>query len=268
MIVALLLAIGCCSSALMSRRYERALRCRTAKLIDSPHGMSRGPGGGTTGSAVRQAVVRMRGGLLARCGRSWRREPAAALTSTLLGWLMVGGAVGLLVGATGGGALCWWLRRRTEATPAESAQADAVNEQLPLVAELMAACLAAGSAPEQAAGAVGGSVGGPLGDQLRRVATELRLGGEPAVVWERFGFSPGCGALARCMERAGTAGVPAVDSVTRLAGRTRADRTRASSARARRAAVRVAGPLGFCFLPAFLAVGVAPVVLGLTNSLL
>jgi hypothetical protein len=32
--------------------------------------------------------------------------------------------------------------------------------------------------------------------------------------------------------------------------------------------VLVTGPLGLCFLPAFLAVGVAPVVMGLAGSLL
>ncbi|OEV29597.1 hypothetical protein AN219_15615, partial [Streptomyces nanshensis] len=66
----------------------------------------------------------------------------------------------------------------------------------------------------------------------------------------------------------GTAGAPAVDQVTRLTRELRARRARDASARARRAAVLVTGPLGLCFLPAFLAVGVAPVVLGLARSLL
>ncbi|EST38885.1 hypothetical protein N566_05105, partial [Streptomycetaceae bacterium MP113-05] len=99
-------------------------------------------------------------------------------------------------------------------------------------------------------------------------AAELRLGAEPSAVWGRFGALPGCDGLARCMERAGTAGVPPVQAVTRVAAECRARRARAASARARRVAVLVTGPLGLCFLPAFLALGVAPVVLGLARSLL
>jgi pilus assembly protein TadC len=151
---------------------------------------------------------------------------------------------------------------------AELAEARAGRAQLPLAADLLAACLAAGSSPERAAEAVGHALGGPLGDRMVRAATELRLGGEPAVVWQRFGRLPGSAGLARCLERAGTSGVPAVRSVTRLAAELRADRARDGAARARRAAVLVTGPLGLCFLPAFLAVGVAPVVIGLAGSLL
>ncbi len=87
-------------------------------------------------------------------------------------------------------------------------------------------------------------------------------------VWARFGAQPGCEALARCMERAGSGGVPAIRDISRVARESRALRARAAAERARRAAVLVTGPLGLCFLPAFLAVGVVPVVVGLARSLL
>ncbi|WP_308314718.1 type II secretion system F family protein [Streptomyces sp. CNQ085] len=140
--------------------------------------------------------------------------------------------------------------------------------QLPITAELLAACLAAGSGPEEAAGAVGGSVGGPLGERLVRASAELRLGGDPVAVWTRLGELPGAAGLARCLERAGTTGVPAVEPVGRLAAECRARQARAATERARRAAVLVTGPLGLCFLPAFLLAGVVPVVIGLARSLL
>ncbi|AXK37327.1 hypothetical protein DVA86_14220 [Streptomyces armeniacus] len=182
---------------------------------------------------------------------------------------MVGGPAGWLAGGGGPCAAWWWLRRsRHERARGPTAEARAAAGQLPLAAELMAACLAAGSGPDHAAEAVGGSLGGPLGDRLLRAATELRLGGEPAAVWGRFGGLPGCEALARSMERAGTAGVPAVEPVARLANEARTRTSRAAAARARRAGVLVTAPLGLCFLPAFLAVGVAPVILGLARSLL
>lgn len=198
------------------------------------------------------------------------REGAAALGALAFGAGVLGGAVGWLVGAAGAYGVWRWMRGRAErgGQHAELAEAGAARAQMPLVADLLAACLAAGSSPERAAEAVGHALGGPLGDRMVRAATELRLGGEPAVVWQRFGALPGSAGLARCLERTGTSGVPAVRSVTRLAAELRADRARDGAARARRAAVLVTGPLGLCFLPAFLAVGVAPVVIGLAESLL
>ncbi|NEC80655.1 hypothetical protein G3I38_15800, partial [Streptomyces sp. SID7958] len=54
----------------------------------------------------------------------------------------------------------------------------------------------------------------------------------------------------------------------RIAAGTRAEWARAGTARARRAAVLVTAPVGLCFLPAFVAVGVLPVVIGLAGGVL
>ncbi|MGW1270142.1 type II secretion system F family protein, partial [Streptomyces sp. NPDC002491] len=56
--------------------------------------------------------------------------------------------------------------------------------------------------------------------------------------------------------------------VARLAADTRAGWARSATARARRAAVMVTAPVGLCFLPAFIAVGVLPIVLGLAGGVL
>lgn len=63
-------------------------------------------------------------------------------------------------------------------------------------------------------------------------------------------------------------GAPAAEPVSRLASTLRADRARLAGARAQRAAVLVTAPVGLCFLPAFLALGVAPVVIGMASGLL
>lgn len=144
----------------------------------------------------------------------------------------------------------------------------AVARQMPLAADLLAACISAGAGPREAAGAVGESMGGPVGDRLARTAAEIRLGGEPTEAWGRFGEIPGAGPLARCLERAGATGAPAAESVSRMADEMRAERASAAVARAQRAGVLITAPVGLCFLPAFLAVGVAPVVIGLAAGLL
>ncbi len=138
----------------------------------------------------------------------------------------------------------------------------------PLAADLLAACVAVGAGPREAAEAVGESIGGPVGDRLARAAAEIRLGGEPAVAWGRFGEIPGAGPLARCLHRAGSTGAPAAEPVSRLAEAMRAERAGAAVARAQRAGVLITAPVGLCFLPAFLAVGVAPVIIGLAGGLL
>jgi len=137
-----------------------------------------------------------------------------------------------------------------------------------LAADLLAACIAAGAGPVIAAQAVGEALGGPVGEALARGAAEVRLGGEPCEAWRRLGGLPGAAPLARLLERAGVSGLPAAGPVTRLAADARADWGRAATARARRAAVLVTAPVGLCFLPAFIAVGVLPIVIGLAGGVL
>ncbi|MFJ6408269.1 type II secretion system F family protein [Streptomyces hydrogenans] len=192
--------------------------------------------------------------------------PAAVLGAMFGAGALFGAGVVLPVGAGGVLAARWWLRR-ADASREAAAEREAVR-QLPLAADLLAACASAGAGPGEAAEAVGRSMGGPLGERLLRTAAELRLGGEPARVWARFGAIPGAEGLARCLERAGASGAPAADAVARHAAVLRASAARTATARARRAQVLISAPVGLCFLPAFLAVGVAPVVIGLARGLL
>ncbi|MFE1771669.1 type II secretion system F family protein [Streptomyces sp. NPDC059008] len=164
------------------------------------------------------------------------------------------------------GAYRWLVRQR--GTEEARLAAAAVHAELAPAGDLLAACLAAGAGPRESAEAVGRSFHGPVAERLRQVAAELRLGGEPAVVWPRLAALPGAEGLARCMERAGISGVPAVESVSRIATELRAEQARAATARARRAGVLVTLPLAACFLPAFLVLGVAPVLIGLAAGLL
>nr|WSZ96883.1 type II secretion system F family protein [Streptomyces sp. NBC_00857] len=200
-----------------------------------------------------------------RAAGTWARRWGPPLGAAVTGWVLVGGVAGWAVGLAGAYGVSRWLRTRK---PDDRTGSEATARQLPLAADLMAACVAAGAGPREAAEAVGESLGGPVGDQLALTAAELRLGGEPAEAWGRFGEIPGAAGLARCLERAGSSGAPAAEPVSRLAESFRAERSRAALARAQRAQVLITGPVGLCFLPAFLAVGVAPVVIGLASGLL
>ncbi|MCC2274715.1 type II secretion system F family protein [Streptomyces sp. ET3-23] len=181
--------------------------------------------------------------------------------------VLVGGAAGCLTGAAVAYGVWRWRRRVRRSTGSE-VPAEDVARQLPIAADLLAACLAAGAGPREAAEAVGASLGGPVGERLAQAAAEVRLGGDPAAAWGRLGNLPGAGGLARCLERAQATGVPAVEPMSRLAVQLRTARTREAGIRARRAGVLATAPLGLCFLPAFLTVGVVPVVYGLAGGLL
>ncbi|MFH8628381.1 type II secretion system F family protein [Streptomyces lydicus] len=181
--------------------------------------------------------------------------------------ILVGGVPGVLAGLAVGFGTHRWLMRQRGTQAARLAEVE-VRTALAPAGDLLAACLAAGAGPRESAEAVGRSLDGPVAERLRQVAAELRLGGEPAVVWRRLAALPGAEGLARCMERAGISGVPAVESASRIASDLRAEQARAATARARRAGVLVTLPLAACFLPAFLTLGVAPVLIGLAAGLL
>ncbi|MEV1019798.1 type II secretion system F family protein [Streptomyces sp. NPDC050264] len=209
--------------------------------------------------------------------RSWgvpvvvrRWAPVAGAVST--GYVFVGGGAGLAVGAIAGVAVWrWWREREARARASAGGGAFARAEaerQLPLIADLLAACLAAGAEPVGAARAVGESAGGPVGRAMARGAAQVRLGGEPGVAWRELAAIPGAGALVRLLERAGDSGAPAAAPVAQFAAECRAERGRRATAVARRAAVVITAPVGLCFLPAFLVIGVLPVVIGLADGVL
>ncbi|MFF8357086.1 type II secretion system F family protein [Streptomyces chartreusis] len=197
--------------------------------------------------------------------RQWL--PLAAVWGA--GWALVGGVAGLAAGLGAAGGMWLWRRRQRAAAGAvQEIDAGEVARRLPLAADLLAACISAGAGPVIAAQAVGEALGGPVGDGLSRGAAEVRLGGEPGEAWQKLAALPGAEALARLLERADVTGLPAAGPVARLAAEARAEWTRNATERARRAAVMVSAPVGLCFLPAFIAVGVAPVVIGLAGGVL
>ncbi|SEG94515.1 Type II secretion system (T2SS), protein F [Actinacidiphila yanglinensis] len=197
-------------------------------------------------------------------GRTWLPVVAAALGAAVLVGGLPGGAVGILAGV----GMRMALARRRAAAAGRAVEAGPDLGQLPLCADLMAACLAAGATPGEAAGAVGRCLDGPLGVALLRAEAELRLGGDPSETWGRFGRLPAARAMGRCLARASTTGSAPVAEMARLAVDYRAAHARSALARARRAAVLATAPLGVCFLPAFLLIGVAPVVMGLAGAVL
>ncbi|HEX5566394.1 MAG TPA: type II secretion system F family protein, partial [Streptomyces sp.] len=211
-------ATGCLVDAVLAKRRALRRRRRLTALTALP-----GTGAGPRAPSWSSAAVGLR--------RLPARDAAVMAGALALGTVLVGGVAGGLFVLAAAYGLRRWSRGRADRTgrgrgdggPKTDAKAAErrVTGQLPIAAELLAACLAAGSGPREAAGAVGGAVGGPLGERLVRASAELRLGGDPAAVWERLGELPGAAGLARCLERTGTTGVPAAEPMGRLAAECR-----------------------------------------------
>lgn len=142
-----------------------------------------------------------------------------------------------------------------------------VSRDLPLGVDLLVAALAAGRPPGQAIDAVARAVGGPLGEDLAAVAARIELGADPDTVWREVCDDPVLAPIGRSFRRASRSGA----SITMVLGRCVDDLRRRrhtdASRIARSAGVRTAAPLGLCFLPAFIVIGVVPTVVGAFWSL-
>ncbi len=95
----------------------------------------------------------------------------------------------------------------------------------------------------------------------------LRLGLDPGEVWRLVTADADLAPLGRALGRAHETGAPVVAAVERLAEELARSARADVEDRARAVGVRAAAPLGLCLLPAFLLVGIVPVVAGLLESL-
>ena len=160
-------------------------------------------------------------------------------------------------------ALATWLpaARRQRMLARQQAR---LGRDVPRAAELLGCCLDAGLAPAAALAVVGDAVGGPVGSRLRQVAAVLSAGAEPASPVLGGAAGP-VDRLVAALARAAATGAPLAAAARGIASDER-DRSRGVAAeRARVAGVRAVGPLAVCYLPAFVLVGVVPVVAGVAG---
>ncbi|WAL66080.1 type II secretion system F family protein [Amycolatopsis cynarae] len=137
--------------------------------------------------------------------------------------------------------------------------------QLAALWDLLAACLRAGLPVTTALRSVTATVAGPEAEALRAAAGLLELGADAGEAWAAARTCSGTAEFARAAQRTARSGTALAEVAEDLAGRLRADVAEKAEARAQRAGVLIAGPLALCFLPAFLCLGVLPVVLGLAG---
>lgn len=142
-------------------------------------------------------------------------------------------------------------------------------------AELLASCLDSGLAMAGALRAVGDvmragrSSGGDdeLLTTLESVAAMLALGADADTAWRVADADEDLAPLAAAARRSAAGGTTLADAVREHGRQLREDARQEAARSAGRAGVLMTVPLGVCFLPAFLCLGLAPVVLGLLARL-
>lgn len=151
-----------------------------------------------------------------------------------------------------------------DAVPA--ARSAAVPVDATVVLELLGAALRAGAGVPRALDAVGAAVGGPDGEALAAAGRALVLGARWDEAWRA---APGrLEPVGRALRPTWQHGAAPGEALRVAADQLHRDRRAAARSAAGRLAVRLVLPLGTCFLPAFVLVGLLPVLLALGLDLL
>jgi pilus assembly protein TadC len=202
-------------------------------------------------------------------GRRPRPAIRAAVAVAVLGVsvaLVVGGAVGIGSGVVAAALAAGVVRRLEPAVARRERTRRAI--ELPLVLDLLAVCLRAGMPLVLALETVSEALPGPFGRDLAVVAGMQRLGSAPAEAWIGLRADPDLAPVARAVERSAESGSRLAAAFERLAAERRSVLAVEGEARARRAGVIAMAPLGLCFLPAFVSIGIVPIVLSLSEEVL
>ncbi len=185
----------------------------------------------------------------------------AGLTCWLLLGVTLPGAVAGVVCVPLAMVLLAWL----EAWP-DRRVARRLTAQLPAVLDLMSAALAGGAPLRAAVRHVAELVQEPSASLLGGVLNHLAIGRTDAQAWATLRDHTVWGPMARDLARAADSGTAVAEILSVHAAEARARRNDQREAAARTIGVRSVLPLVCCFLPAFILVGVVPIIAATLSS--
>lgn len=136
-----------------------------------------------------------------------------------------------------------------------------------MMLELVAAMLDAGAGIGRSLELVAASAAPQYRDSLRPVVSALAIGADWETAWRSSAVRlPGILDLRDALGFAALTGAPSSAILYAQAARLRRERFRAAEKRAASLGVKLVVPLGLCSLPAFICLGVVPVLLALVPS--
>lgn len=142
----------------------------------------------------------------------------------------------------------------------------AVRGQAPVAMEFLAVCLDAGAPVASAVRSVVEVSPEVTASLLGRVLAYLDVGRAPEEAWAELGDDAVWGAAARDFVRSARSGTALSEALRRHAADLRQGDHEEETKRARTVGVKSVGPLMGCFLPAFVLVGVIPIIAGLLGD--
>lgn len=175
----------------------------------------------------------------------------------------------------------WWSVRRADRPSATEVQRQRRNLAVRL--DLVAACLQSGLPVATALAAVAAATGRaedgdvtdgrthrgskPAERVLEEVAALLAVGADAGAAWDIAAGHPDLSSVAAAARRSAVGGSALAAAFSEQAADLRQRTVADDAAAAGRAGVLMTAPLGACFLPAFLCLGLAPAVVGLLGTL-
>lgn len=184
---------------------------------------------------------------LAHPGRARRRTALRMLR----GSPVISGAVLVFHGAAGSG-------------PARNSQGHEGLRSVPMMLELVAAMLDSGASLGRSIELIADCAAPPVSGPLRAVVAALDIGTDWETAWRSSGQqSAEASKLKDALAFAALTGAPSSAILYAQAARLRREQFRAAEKRAAALGVKLVIPLGLCSLPAFICLGVVPVLLAM-----
>lgn len=160
----------------------------------------------------------------------------------------------------------WVMWRLMHRTSQQSADVSRIERQAAEVAELLSACLASGATLERSSEVVARAVGPPVSPLLLHVSALVELGSPAHVAWAKLDDAGALSLVSGVVRRSLQSGAPLADALESCARDLRDQHRARVETMARSVAVTTVGPLGLCFLPAFLLLTVVPIVASLLTT--
>lgn len=142
----------------------------------------------------------------------------------------------------------------------------AVVRELPETLDLLAVCLEAGAPMTNAIATVAAVSQPATAAILHGIDAQLQVGRDPQDAWGSLADHPDWGPPARDAARSARSGTSLVECLRVHADEARRRRREQETKRARSVGVKSVQPLALCFLPAFVLIGVVPLVASLLGT--
>jgi pilus assembly protein TadC len=191
----------------------------------------------------------------------WRRIGSALATGAAVSFAAAGlGWVAILVGS--GAAVASYFIWGHLLDAGEARRRASFTADLPQVCDLLVSCLQAGLPLSSGVAAVTGALSCPLADELDEALAKIALGVDEARVWGELAVHPPLATFGRELARGAATGVALTQRIAELGAEARREAAASVEVRVRRVGVHSVMPLMVCFLPAFVLLGLVPVIGG------